>query len=219
MPATLPKVSIFSNNPVQNDALIGDSVILIFTASEPITDVKVEIGTTSKLPADSIINMGTVDWAAILKLPSSLPAGDITFTIDFTTVSDKSAGTQVDETTDGSEVVYALNPTNSPKYANTGNLYENINRMPGDFSRDKLVSRSNEEISGDLSTVFLNLVDFELDQTKQHPSWLTELANDYATQVFWAKSNGTPEQYELRAQLRKEAEGIKIERFFPQEYR
>ena len=99
----LTSVSISSDNS-DNSAMatMGDTITLLFTASEPISMPDVTIHGSD---ADSVTNPAGTMWVATRTLQSGDTAGTVTFTIDFANLAG-TAGTQVTATTDGSSVSF-----------------------------------------------------------------------------------------------------------------
>lgn len=107
-----------------------------------------------------------------------------------------------------------------PLFADSSRIYEDIGKVSGDnTNRDALVLRANEDASIELEAIFLNLVDFTVVETDNALNWFVDLAIDLAVAIFWKKSNGTDDQKQDVKDVITRANTIKMDRFFPQEYR
>jgi len=210
---TLTSVSIKSNNSNPVLAGITDDVILLFTADQPITIPTV---TLDGSPADSVTNISGNDWTAFRKARTGDTPGSVAFTIDFANLAAE-VGTQVTATTDSSIVTFNELTVTLVKFADTDRVYEDIGKTRGsNVNRDNLVLRADEDASSQLQAIFLNLIDF--DDLDANP-WFTDLATQLTTAIFWKKSNGTDEQKQAVKDVLASSEKIKVDRFFPQEYR
>jgi len=206
-------VSIESNNSNPLLAGITDTVSITFTADQPITIPTVTIDTN---PADSITNTTGNTWIATRKMILGDTAGIIPFTIDFTNLIAE-PGVQVTATTDLSSVTFNESINTILKFADINRVYDDIGKVQGDnLNRDNLVTRADEDASSELEAIFLNLVDFD---TLDEEPWFVDLATKLTTAIFWKKSNGTDLQMQAVKDTISEAQRIKEQRFFPQEYR
>ena len=98
-PPTLTDVTIGSNNADRNVATTGDSVIVVFTADEPIATPRVTIG---GIAADSVNGLGT-DWQASRALTAADADGVIPFSIEFIDLA-SNPGVPATTTTDSTSV-------------------------------------------------------------------------------------------------------------------
>ena len=100
---TLTSVSISSNNSLDSAlAKIGDTISIDFTASDPITNVSVDILGRGA----SVSNVSGNSWAATLILNGTETEGAVSFAISFEEVSPPNVGLSVASTTDGSGVAF-----------------------------------------------------------------------------------------------------------------
>lgn len=212
---TLTSVSISSDN--SNPALAGitDNVKLLFTADQEIITPTVTIDGKT---VDSITNVQDNQWLAIKSMQKGDTEGVVPFTIDYSNLASE-VGVQVTTTTDGSTVTFNESTITISKYADIAKVYKDIGKSFGNFNRDNLVTRSNEDASSKLQAIFLNLVVFDDLGTDVELAWFTDLATKLTTATFWKKSNGSDEQHQAVKDIIAEAEEIRNERFFPQEYR
>lgn len=210
---TLTSVNIKSNNLNEVIAGITDSVTITFTANEPITVTSVIIdGNIS----DSIINTTGNTWLATRKMKRGDFPAAIIFTIAFSNLTAE-AGIPVSTTTDNSLVTYNDLTNTIPKFADINRIYQDIEKIQGEnVARDNLVTRAAEDSGTELEAIFLNLVDFDL--LNDNP-WFVDLATQLATTMYWKKSNGTEAQIQMVKDALDKSQRIKVERFFPQEYR
>jgi len=107
-----------------------------------------------------------------------------------------------------------------PLFADSDRMYKDIGKVSGsNTNRDDLVLRANEDASIELQAIFLNLVDFDLVETDDTLNWFVDLATELAVAIFWKKSNGTEDQKQAVKDMIVRSNTIKMDRFFPQEYR
>jgi hypothetical protein len=107
---TLAGVAIASNNADTAQAKPGDTVTLVFTASEPIVAPTVLIAGQA---ADSVENTGGNAWSATRTLGGNDPEGVVAFRIEFADLAGND-GTAVETTSDGSSVTFDRTPPNPP---------------------------------------------------------------------------------------------------------
>lgn len=211
---TLPSVNISSNNLNPIIAGITDSVLLLFTASEPVSITSLTI---NGVAADSItkISEDSTKWSARKKMKQGDTSGVVTFSIGFTNFSAE-AGVAVTSTTDSSLVTYNDTTKTLPKFADVARVYQDIGKKEGENTeRDDLVTRSDEDAAAFLEAEFLNLVNFDL--FNEQP-WFVDLASDLTSKIFWMKSNNAQDERDAVDTKKTEAKNIKIQRFTPQEY-
>ncbi len=102
------------------------------------------------------------------------------------------------------------------KFADTDKVKEDINEVgTTDAEILALISRSNEDASEELESVFLGLV----DTSGTLPDFFVQLATELTTAYFWVKSNGTDEAKNQREEVRAKARETLIKRFTPVEFR
>ena len=77
------------------------------------------------------------------------------------------------------------------------------------------IKRANEDATGQMRSLFLNNVDF----TATLPDFYVQIVSQYATALFWNKSNGTEAAAKQVTDTYAEAERILGQRFFPVESR
>ena len=73
------------------------------------------------------------------------------------------------------------------------------------------IKRANEDATGQLRDLFLNNVDFTITL----PDFYVQIVSEYATALFWVKSNGTQASLEQKKEVYAKAERILIQRFQP----
>ena len=73
------------------------------------------------------------------------------------------------------------------------------------------IKRANEDATGQMRSLFLNNVDF----TATLPDFYVQIVSQYATALFWNKSNGTEAAAKQVTDTYAEAERILIQRFLP----
>ena len=78
-----------------------------------------------------------------------------------------------------------------------------------------LISRSNEDASEELETLFIGLV----DTSQTLPDYFVQLATELTTAYFWVKSNGTDEAKNQREEVRTKAKETLTKRFTPVSFR
>ena len=72
------------------------------------------------------------------------------------------------------------------------------------------IDRANEDATGQFRNLFLNNVD-----TDDLPDWYIQIVTEYATSLFWVKSNGTQQSIDMAKGVYEKAEKILIQRFQP----
>lgn len=77
-----------------------------------------------------------------------------------------------------------------------------------------LVTRSNENASSELESLFFGNVDFS-QGVNALPSWFRELAIELQTSYFWVMSNNTEEAKTHREEVREKARMTLKTRFSP----
>jgi len=98
------------------------------------------------------------------------------------------------------------------KDADEAKVKEDIDEVgTTDTSILNLISRSNEDASEELRSVFLDLIDFTITL----PDFYVQLATELTTSYFWVKSNGTDEAKNQREEVRAKAKEVLIKRFSP----
>lgn len=73
------------------------------------------------------------------------------------------------------------------------------------------IKRANEDATGQMRSLFLNNVDF----TATLPDFYVQIVSQYASALFWNKSNGTEAAAKQVTDTYAEAERILKQRFFP----
>ena len=73
------------------------------------------------------------------------------------------------------------------------------------------IDRANEDATGQFRDLFLNNVDF----TTTLPDFYIQIVTEYATSLFWVKSNGTQQSIDMAKGVYEKAEKILIQRFQP----
>ncbi len=73
------------------------------------------------------------------------------------------------------------------------------------------IDRANEDATGQFRDLFLNNVDFEATL----PNFYVQIVTEYATSLFWVKSNGTQQSIDMAKGVYEKAERILIQRFQP----
>ncbi len=73
------------------------------------------------------------------------------------------------------------------------------------------IKRANEDATGQFRDLFLNNVDFTITL----PDFYVQIVTQYATALFWVKSNGTDASLEQAKEVYAKAERILIQRFQP----
>jgi len=73
------------------------------------------------------------------------------------------------------------------------------------------IDRANEDATGQFRDLFLNNVDFE----DTLPDFYIQIVTEYATSLFWVKSNGTQQSIDMAKGVYEKAEKILIQRFQP----
>ena len=73
------------------------------------------------------------------------------------------------------------------------------------------IKRANEDSTEEMRALFLNNVDFALTL----PDFYVSIVTEYATALFWVKSNGTEAAIQQATDVYKKAERILIQRFQP----
>ena len=102
------------------------------------------------------------------------------------------------------------------KFADEGKVKEDINEVgTADAEILALISRSNEDASEELESVFIGVV----DTSETLPDFFVQLATELTTAYFWVKSNGTDEAKNQREEVRTKAKETLIKRFTPVEFR
>jgi len=102
------------------------------------------------------------------------------------------------------------------KFADTDKVKEDINEVgTSDTEILALISRSDEDASEELESVFFRLV----DTSGTLPDFFVQLATELTTAYFWVKSNGTDEAKNQREEVRTKAKETLIKRFTPVEFR
>lgn len=76
---------------------------------------------------------------------------------------------------------------------------------------DEKIKRANEDATGQFRDLFLNNVDFTITL----PDFYVQIVSQYATALFWVKSNGTDASLEQAKEVYAKAERILIQRFQP----
>lgn len=101
-------------------------------------------------------------------------------------------------------------------FADTDKVKEDINEVgTSDAEILALISRSNEDASEELESVFIGLV----DTSAALPDFFVQLATELTTAYFWVKSNGTDEAKNQRELVRTKVKDTLIKRFTPVEFR
>lgn len=105
------------------------------------------------------------------------------------------------------------------KFADTDKVKEDINEVgTTDAEILALISRSDEDASEELESVFFGLVDTSV-AVANLPDFFVQLATELTTAYFWVKSNGTDEAKNQRELVRAKAKETLIKRFTPVEFR
>ncbi len=73
------------------------------------------------------------------------------------------------------------------------------------------IDRANEDATGQFRDLFLNNVDFTITL----PDFYIQIVTEYATSLFWVKSNGTQQSIDMAKGVYEKAEKILIQRFQP----
>ncbi len=73
------------------------------------------------------------------------------------------------------------------------------------------IDRANEDATGQFRDLFLNNVDFD----DPLPDFYVQIVTEYATSLFWVKSNGTQQSIDMAKNVYEKAERILIQRFQP----
>ena len=74
------------------------------------------------------------------------------------------------------------------------------------------IDRANEDATGQFRDLFLNNVDFDASPL---PDFYVQIVTEYATSLFWVKSNGTQQSIDMAKGVYEKAERILIQRFQP----
>ncbi len=72
------------------------------------------------------------------------------------------------------------------------------------------IKRANEDASMEMGTLFLNNFD-----PNDLADWFVSITTEYATALFWVKSNGTEAATDQKEKVYAKAERILIQRFQP----
>jgi hypothetical protein len=104
-----------------------------------------------------------------------------------------------------------------PEYADDDKIREDIaevgNTDPESIVNQK-VRRANQDASSEMEALFLN--NFDPDDL---PAWFVQITTEYATALFWVKSNGTQQSIDQAKGVYLKAQRILEQRFFPVESR
>ena len=102
------------------------------------------------------------------------------------------------------------------KFADEDKVKQDINETgTTDTEILALISRSNEDASEELESVFIGVV----DTSQTLPDFFVQLATELCTAYFWVKSNGTTEAKNQREEVREKAKLTLIKRFTPVTFR
>lgn len=74
------------------------------------------------------------------------------------------------------------------------------------------IKRANEDATGQMRSLFLNNVDFTIVPL---PDFYIQIVSQYATALFWNKSNGTEAAAKQVTDTYAEAQRILVQRFLP----
>jgi len=98
-----------------------------------------------------------------------------------------------------------------PNYADDDRIKEDIAEV-GTTNAVILekIKRANEDASMEMEALFLNNFD-----PNNLSDWFVSITTEYATALFWVKSNGTEAAIQQAADIYKKAERILIQRFQP----
>lgn len=98
-----------------------------------------------------------------------------------------------------------------PNYADDARIKEDVAEV-GTTNAVILekIKRANEDASMEMGALFLN--NFDPDNLED---WFVSITTEYATALFWVKSNGTEAAVDQAANIYKKAERILIQRFQP----
>lgn len=104
-----------------------------------------------------------------------------------------------------------------PKYGDDTRCLQDIDEVgTTDQNILDLVTRSNEDASLELESIFNGLIPFHLIETAEElEPWFRQLAIELQVSYFWVKSNNTPEAKTQREEVREKADKILIKRFAP----
>lgn len=106
-----------------------------------------------------------------------------------------------------------------PKFADEEKVKEDIEATgTTNTVQLDLISRSNEDASSELESLFFGLVDTSVP-VDDLPTWFLQLAIELTTSYYWVKENGTDEAKDQREQVRNKAKLTLEKRFFPSEIR
>lgn len=98
-----------------------------------------------------------------------------------------------------------------PNYADDDRIKEDIAEV-GTTNAVILekIKRANEDASMEMGALFLNNFD-----PNNLEDWFVSITTEYATALFWVKSNGTEAAVKQAEEVYKKAERILIQRFQP----
>lgn len=81
-----------------------------------------------------------------------------------------------------------------------------------------LISRSNEDASSELESLFEGNVDTAVS-VEDLPLWFIQLATELTSSYYWVKENSTEEAKTQREEVREKAKLTLEKRFYPSEIR
>ena len=106
-----------------------------------------------------------------------------------------------------------------PKFADEERVKQDIEAvLTTNLVQLDLISRSNEDASSELESLFTGLVDTSVI-VDDLPTWFVQLATELTTAYYWVKENSTEEAKTQREQVRNKAKQTLEKRFFPSETR
>jgi len=102
-----------------------------------------------------------------------------------------------------------------PLYGDDTRTLQDIDEVgTSDTNILNLVTRSNENASSELETLFEGNIDFTV-QVSELPTWFRELAIELQTSYFWVMSNNTEEAKTHREEVREKARMSLVKKFKP----
>lgn len=102
-----------------------------------------------------------------------------------------------------------------PTYADEARIKEDIAEVGTiDGPIQEKINRANEDASSEMEALFLN--NFDPDDPEP---FFVQITTEYATALFWVKSNGTDASLNQAKEVYKKAQRILDQRFFPVESR
>lgn len=128
----------------------------------------------------------------------------------FTAVA--SIGVEYSESSSVTLIILDTSPSPTlPLYADSDRIRKDVAET-GESNAviEEKIARANEDASQEMAALFLNNFDSDLLE-----DWFIQITTEYATALFWVKSNGTQAALDQASGIYKKAERILIQRFQP----